>query len=76
MLLCKADEWYRPHLGTDTLLSSQAALVSFATTGEKTVAAVMTCRGETVRIKDTSRHLGVLLPYVSQEPREPNIGAV
>ncbi|XP_058993675.1 ER membrane protein complex subunit 1 isoform X4 [Mustela lutreola] len=37
------------HHGALSLLKDfpQAALVSFATTGEKTVAAVMTCRGET-----------------------------
>lgn len=34
-----------------TLLFSQTALVSFATTGEKTVAAVMTCRNEVVSVE-------------------------
>lgn len=54
MLLCEAAGRYSPHLGTDTLLYSQAALVSFATTGEKTVAAVVTCRSEMVSIESTS----------------------
>lgn len=53
MLLCKATGWYRPHLGSGTLLYSQAALVSFATTGEKTVAAVVTCRSEVVSIESS-----------------------
>lgn len=41
----------KAHLGTDILLFPQTALVSFATTGEKTVAAVMTCRNEAVSIE-------------------------
>lgn len=36
------------------MLYPQTALVSFATTGEKTVAAVMTCRNEAVSIGNNS----------------------
>lgn len=53
MLLCEAAGWYRLHLGSGALLCSQAALVSFATTGEKTVAAVMTCRSDVVSIESS-----------------------
>lgn len=57
MTLCKAAGEYRPRLGTDALLFPQTALVSFATTGEKTVAAVMTCRNEAVSVEN-DWHLG------------------
>uniref|UniRef100_A0A2K6AB77 ER membrane protein complex subunit 1 n=1 Tax=Mandrillus leucophaeus TaxID=9568 RepID=A0A2K6AB77_MANLE len=48
------------HYGTLSLLKNfpQTALVSFATTGEKTVAAVMACRNEVVSIENNSQHLG------------------
>uniref|UniRef100_A0A8C0K2M5 ER membrane protein complex subunit 1 n=1 Tax=Canis lupus dingo TaxID=286419 RepID=A0A8C0K2M5_CANLU len=41
----------------------QAALVSFATTGEKTVAAVVTCRSEVVSVESNGQHWRVFLPY-------------
>uniref|UniRef100_A0A8C0K418 ER membrane protein complex subunit 1 n=1 Tax=Canis lupus dingo TaxID=286419 RepID=A0A8C0K418_CANLU len=49
--------------GELTLLYSQAALVSFATTGEKTVAAVVTCRSEVVSVESNGQHWRVFLPY-------------
>uniref|UniRef100_A0A8C4MAD5 ER membrane protein complex subunit 1 n=1 Tax=Equus asinus asinus TaxID=83772 RepID=A0A8C4MAD5_EQUAS len=44
--------YHHGELRTDALLFPQTALVSFATTGEKTVAAVMTCRNEAVSVEN------------------------
>lgn len=57
-----------------TLLFSQTALVSFATTGEKTVAAVMTCRNEVVSVEDESQHLGVSFFMSARSPGNQKSG--
>lgn len=48
--------------------------MSFATTGEKTVAAVMTCRNEAVSAESDSQHLGVSFFVSPRNPRNQESG--
>uniref|UniRef100_A0A8C4MAA3 ER membrane protein complex subunit 1 n=1 Tax=Equus asinus asinus TaxID=83772 RepID=A0A8C4MAA3_EQUAS len=73
--LCKAAGEYRPRLGTDALLFPQTALVSFATTGEKTVAAVMTCRNEAVSVEN-DWHLGFSSFLSARSPENQKCGHI
>ncbi|EAW94870.1 KIAA0090, isoform CRA_a [Homo sapiens] len=66
------------HYGTLSLLKNfpQTALVSFATTGEKTVAAVMACRNEVVSIENNSQHLGFSFLVSTRNPENQKSGHI
>lgn len=58
------------------MLFPQTALVSFATTGEKTVAAVMACRNEVVSIENNSQHLGFSFLVSTRNPENQKSGHI